>query len=139
MGLICQGGAGPEACPVLPIMRSLHVPDTAMRQNLKVPFAEKDDAKKLGARWDAGRKLWYVDGGVDLALFERWQPTPHDASVVASSPAARRGAASSKSLEEGKVQVGSRFVALPRVCDCLPWNDCEKCRLPSWPDPREGR
>ena len=36
-----------------------------MRLNLKVPYAEKDQAKKLGARWDAGRKLWYVEGKAD--------------------------------------------------------------------------
>lgn len=28
-----------------------------MRTNLKVPFAEKDEAKKLGARWDAAENL----------------------------------------------------------------------------------
>ena len=39
-----------------------------MRLDLKIPFAEKDQAKKLGARWDAGRKLWYIEG-LDPALF----------------------------------------------------------------------
>lgn len=113
-------------------------PDTTMRHNLKVPFAEKDEAKKLGARWDAARKLWYIEGGVDTLAFARWQPTPHDGSAVASPPAPRRSTASTAPAE-GRVQVGSRFVALPRVCDCLPWDDCEKCRLASWPDPQGGR
>jgi hypothetical protein len=27
---------------------------------LNVPFAEKDEAKALGAWWDAGKKKWYV-------------------------------------------------------------------------------
>lgn len=109
-----------------------------MRHNLKVPFAEKDQAKKLGARWDAARKLWYVEAGLDLAPFSRWQPTPHDASATpasGSAPAPRRSTAA-KSMTEGKVQVGSRFVALPRVCDCLPWEDCDKCRLQQWPEPQ---
>lgn len=39
---------------------------------LKVPFAEKDEAKALGARWDAAIKKWYVPAGVDLAPFARW-------------------------------------------------------------------
>lgn len=39
---------------------------------LKVPYAEKDEAKQLGARWDPKRKKWYVPAGVDAALFERW-------------------------------------------------------------------
>lgn len=39
---------------------------------LKVPFAEKDEAKQLGARWDAAKKKWYVPLGTDLAPFSRW-------------------------------------------------------------------
>ena len=37
-----------------------------------VPFAEKDEAKQLGARWDPKRRKWYVPPGVDAALFARW-------------------------------------------------------------------
>ena len=40
--------------------------------SLKVPCAEKDEAKSLGARWDAKKKKWYVPLGTDLALFSRW-------------------------------------------------------------------
>lgn len=40
--------------------------------NLKVPFNEKDQAKSLGARWNAEAKLWYVPQGIDAALFEKW-------------------------------------------------------------------
>ena len=40
--------------------------------NLKVPFNEKDQAKSLGARWNAEVKLWYVPQGVDAAPFEKW-------------------------------------------------------------------
>jgi hypothetical protein len=39
---------------------------------LNVPFAEKDAAKALGARWDAAKKKWYVPSGVAAELFERW-------------------------------------------------------------------
>ena len=35
-----------------------------------VPFAEKDKAKALGARWDAARKVMVVPKGVDMAPFE---------------------------------------------------------------------
>ena len=31
-----------------------------MRINLNVPFAEKDAAKKRGAKWDGARRTWYV-------------------------------------------------------------------------------
>ncbi|WBS05346.1 DUF5710 domain-containing protein [Pseudoduganella sp. SL102] len=39
---------------------------------LNVPFAEKDEAKRLGARWDPTRKKWYVPNGVDAEQFSRW-------------------------------------------------------------------
>ena len=39
---------------------------------LHVPFTEKDDAKALGARWDATRKMWFAPQGADLARFKRW-------------------------------------------------------------------
>lgn len=39
---------------------------------LNVPYAEKDEAKQLGARWDPKRKKWYVPNGVDPAPFGRW-------------------------------------------------------------------
>jgi hypothetical protein len=39
---------------------------------LKVPFAEKDEAKALGARWDAAKKKWYVPAGKDSEQFSRW-------------------------------------------------------------------
>lgn len=40
---------------------------------LAVPFAEKDAAKKLGARWNADRRSWYVPPGTDVSLFSRWR------------------------------------------------------------------
>ena len=40
--------------------------------NLKVPFNEKDQAKSLGARWNAELKLWYVPQGVDSLPFDKW-------------------------------------------------------------------
>lgn len=39
---------------------------------LKVPFNEKDQAKSLGARWNAESKHWYIPQGVDAAPFEKW-------------------------------------------------------------------
>lgn len=47
---------------------------TTMRTNLKVPYAEKDEARKLGARWDAARKTWYVENVENIAPLMRWMP-----------------------------------------------------------------
>lgn len=44
------------------------------RIDLRVPFAQKDEARSLGARWDAQRKLWYVPDGVAAAPLARWLP-----------------------------------------------------------------
>lgn len=41
---------------------------------LQVPFVEKEEAKRLGARWNAAAKRWYVPSGVDPGLFARWMP-----------------------------------------------------------------
>lgn len=100
-----------------------------MRMNLKVPFAEKDEAKKLGARWDPARKLWYVDGKDDLAAFARWSPVPHAADSLAAAAPTTARAAGKAAAGAGIVQVGSRYVERPRVCECLPWDDCDACRL----------
>jgi hypothetical protein len=54
---------------------------------LKVPFNEKDQAKSLGARWNAEAKHWYVPQGVDAAPFEKWftnLSTPAQAPSLAS-------------------------------------------------------
>jgi hypothetical protein len=62
--------------------------------NLKVPFNEKDQAKSLGARWNAEAKLWYVPQGVEAAPFEKWvssasntAPAPDAAKPVAQANA----------------------------------------------------
>ena len=73
---------------------------------LNVPFAEKDAAKALGARWDAANKKWYVPGDKDITLFAQWQlqsgtmepastteskPVPRPSAVKNSSPATHAG------------------------------------------------
>lgn len=48
----------------------------AAKTAIEVPFSEKDDAKRLGARWDRAARTWYVPEGVDLAPFGRWRNAP---------------------------------------------------------------
>lgn len=41
---------------------------------LKVPYAEKDDAKGLGARWNPTSKFWYIPQGKPIYPgFDRWR------------------------------------------------------------------
>lgn len=42
---------------------------------LNVPFAEKDEAKKLGAVWDSSLRKWKVNKELGLKAFERWLNT----------------------------------------------------------------
>lgn len=39
---------------------------------LNVPYSEKDEAKALGAKWNAAQKKWYVPDSIDVNKFERW-------------------------------------------------------------------
>ena len=41
---------------------------------LMCPYADKNGAKKLGARWDPARKQWFVPPGININLFSRWLP-----------------------------------------------------------------
>ncbi|MFL9611011.1 exodeoxyribonuclease VII large subunit [Methylobacillus sp. Pita2] len=48
---------------------------------LQVPYAEKNEAKALGARWDSQASKWYVPDGIDQAAFAKW------AGAIAQQPA----------------------------------------------------
>ncbi len=48
------------------------------RTYIAVPFAEKDEAKGLGAKWDRKAKAWYVPTGIDTAAFAKWADTAPD-------------------------------------------------------------
>lgn len=41
---------------------------------LNTPYAEKNQAKALGAKWDSNNKTWYVPAGLDLDKFSKWLP-----------------------------------------------------------------
>jgi len=45
---------------------------TNAKNYLNVPYAEKDAAKALGARWDPAKKKWYAPADLDKMLFESW-------------------------------------------------------------------
>ena len=39
---------------------------------LNVPYAEKDEAKALGAKWNPELKKWYVENRKDYYKFKKW-------------------------------------------------------------------
>ena len=67
-----------QAASQPPTRHRLHEPQpqTDGRVVLAVPYAEKDEAKALGAMWDPAGKVWYVPAGKDARPFERWYTSP---------------------------------------------------------------
>jgi len=85
---------------------------------LNVPFAEKDQAKALGARWNPTRRRWYVPDGVAPEAFAAWI----DGAAADSAAPARAGRVDSYG---GKVVVGANYVDLEH--DCNPLKACPLC------------
>ncbi|MEP6964293.1 MAG: DUF5710 domain-containing protein [Polaromonas sp.] len=97
-----------------------------MRVNLKVPFAEKDAVKALGARWDASRKIWYVQNVEDLKPYMRWMPQADGFAEESPSETGGRTRKMAK-VEKPDAAAGVITTSAPRVhcgCDVLPWLDC---------------
>lgn len=87
---------------------------------LKVPYAEKDEAKALGARWNPTRKTWYVPDGVALEPFARWLAGGADAAADAASQASSRDARAAKPV------TGAKYIELDHACN--PFEECAECR-----------
>lgn len=99
-----------------------------MRINLTTPFAEKDAAKALGARWDSARKIWYIVDPQDLAPFMRWIPDMDVAQEGASSNGDAEKSKPSKARagpdDKPRVITGPAGDVPHCGCDVLPWADC---------------
>jgi len=63
---------------------------------LNVPFAQKDEAKALGARWDAIKKKWFVPADKDITLFARWQAEPGSMESSKLETSSKKSAPSAK-------------------------------------------
>lgn len=127
-----------------------------MRIDLKVPYSEKDAAKKLGARWDADAKTWYVVDVVDLWQFVQWMPKhltePGKQIVVvkveqkaklskakqvkskkAYERAMKRLEDKKKDIIYGPVTPRTDFSMFDPGCSCVPWEWCEHNPAPANP------
>jgi len=82
---------------------------------LNVPYAEKDEARALGARWNPVKKRWYVPDGVDAAPFAKWKA---DAGA-AGKPAGRSDSAAVRPV------TGANYVELAHACN--PFEPCAEC------------
>ncbi|WP_036167535.1 DUF5710 domain-containing protein [Massilia sp. 9096] len=88
---------------------------------LNVPYAEKDEARALGARWNPGRKKWYVPAGTPLEPFEKWL----DKDSGAKAGPAKGGSAGRSDSAAAKLVVGAHYVELEHACN--PFEPCAEC------------
>jgi hypothetical protein len=89
---------------------------------LNVPFAQKDEAKLLGARWDAVQKKWYVPADKDITLFAKWRTDPGAVTLLAAkTPASITGSSAKKTTGSVKTHATIKgFVAYNG--DLPPWD-----------------
>ena len=62
--------------------------ERAGRVYLAVPFAERGEARRLGARWDGAARRWYAPAGLELSRFMRWSGAMASPDPVAGFAAA---------------------------------------------------
>lgn len=91
---------------------------------LNVPYAEKDQAKALGARWNKDRRTWYVPDGQATAPFEQWLVSPQPGDAVGTASAATPPKARVDAYA-GKPVAGAHYFVLEH--DCNPFLPCEQC------------
>jgi len=49
---------------------------------LKVNYNEKDEAKKLGAKWDVNQKIWFIPYGIDYNKFTKWKMIKYNNNII---------------------------------------------------------
>lgn len=87
---------------------------------LDVPFAQKDEAKALGARWDAVKKKWYATATKDIALFARWQTESGAVASIAKASSSITGSSPKKTAGVKTHATIKDFVAYND--DVPPWS-----------------
>lgn len=60
-----------------------------MKVMLNVPFADRDEAKRLGCRFASAAKRWFIEDPDDMQPFMRWMPdhlkAPHKKAATKSA------------------------------------------------------
>lgn len=115
-----------------------------MRVNLNVPYAEKDRAKRLGARWDPALRVWYVVDMQNLFPFLKWMPS-HLKKPVNTEKKTVKNYSKPTSKPDKKVTAKKQCNRLRKVskrtdfsirstgCSCVPWEWCEHNPKPENP------
>jgi hypothetical protein len=85
-----------------------------MKIYLKCRFSDKEEVKRLGARWDYERKYWFVENPDNLELFAKW--------VIDKEPPI-----SARKTHKHSFKSFGTTNSLGVSCGCkaLPWEDCQ--------------
>lgn len=102
---------------------------------LNVPYEEKDQVKRLGARWDVEDRGWYIPEKLQRAAFEQWLPRmfqanakpPHILSELIPSP--------SWYINLRSLLPADDWTSLRHQCSDKAGRRCQVCggRGPRWP------
>lgn len=86
-----------------------------MRINLtNAGYHDRGLVKALGARWDAGRKVWYIENMEDLTPFMQFMPTKFQPQPETPKKPSKR--------------------AMPRTTTSKAVHDCGCTDMPPWED-----
>lgn len=98
--------------------------DFLVNINLVTPSSQKNAVKALGARWDAGKKWWYIVDIADLATFVHWMPNMAAATqrFLTEPPQATKSQFSLPTPDN--VPAKSVGNVADCGCDAIPWEDC---------------
>ena len=87
LGGFAPGASEDQGLDVASLAGSAGLPRPALdKVALRVPYADKDLAKRAGARWDREVKLWFAPAGTDLIPLARWIPRRAPEPVPTMSP-----------------------------------------------------
>jgi hypothetical protein len=100
-----------------------HYPMKDSKIYLAVPYAQKDAAKALGARWDAAHKKWYIPATMDIGPFAKWHADGLTSEL--STTATHKPKAPAPSSRNSASRPA---ITYPTVKDFVPYNGDE----PPW-------
>mgnify|MGYP001616186050 CR=1 FL=1 len=95
--------------------------EIAKKTLLTVSFTEKDEVKKLGAKWDSKEKSWYVPAGADTAPFEKW--IPDQIAVIDVQSIAQDEVAKTNMIEKEKSAAIEPFVSDEKIYLAVAYED----------------
>lgn len=91
---------------------------------LQVPYASKDAAKSLGAKWDAEQRSWYAPAGAELILFAEWMTAAAwlaNGRQKSKGQQAARATGRRQDASGGRITIGVNYVEAVGATG-LPWD-----------------